>query len=128
MVFHMWFSSISVVVVSASVVVVAVVDVCSAVVVDVGDVVVEGSYFTTFVEEGDPVSITSQHLEITDIDSGFNNLSYAIVCIKDSMDNEVLNVTLTDNIRLSANSNNTWLNLTGPAPIEEYEDALRSIR
>ena len=40
MVSHMWFSSISVVVVSASVVVVAVVDVCSAVVVDVGDVVV----------------------------------------------------------------------------------------
>ena len=92
--------------------------------------VVEGSYFTTFVEEGDPVSITSQYLEIIDTDSGLNNLSFAVVCIKGSVDNELLNVNvnLTDNIQMSEDSNNTWLNLTGPAPVEEYENVLRSIR
>ena len=96
---------------------------------DLSDVV-EGSYFTTFVEEGDPVSITSPYLEITDTDSGIKMLSFAVVCIKGRVDNELLNVNvnLTDNIQLSADSNNTWLNLTGTASVEEYENVLRSIR
>ena len=95
---------------------------------DLSGVILEGAYFTSFLEDGNPISITSQFLDITDADSGFNNLSYAIVYITDSRDTEQLNVNLTENVRLTAGSNDTWLNLTGPAAIEEFEDVLRRIR
>ena len=95
---------------------------------DLVNVVREGAYFTTFVEEGDPVSITSYFLDITDADSGINHLSYGIVFIKDSIDNELLTVNLTGNIHLTRDSNDTWLNLTGPGTVEEFEDVLRRIR
>ena len=94
---------------------------------DLSDVTLEGAYFTVFIEEGDPISITSLLLDIIDIDSGFGNLSYAIVYIKDSRDERLI-VNLTDSIQLSVDSNDTWLNLTGPAAIEDFEDSLRSIR
>ena len=103
---------------------------------DLSNIILEGAYFTTFIEEGDPVSITSQFLNITDADRsyyyygypGINHLSYAIVFIKDSIDNELLTVNLTGNIQLTTDSNNTWLNLTGPGTIEEFEYVLRRIR
>ena len=95
---------------------------------DLSDVVLEGAYFTSFLEEGNPISITSQFLDIIDADSGFNYLSYAIVYITNSRDTEQLNVNLTDNIQLTTNSNDSCLNLTGPAAIEEFEDVLRRIR
>ena len=90
----------------------------------------EVAYFTTFLEDGDSISVTSAFLDITDIDSdsGFDNLSYAIVYIRDGQDTELLNVSLTNNIQLTADSNYTWLNLTGPTTIEEFEDVLRTIR
>ena len=101
---------------------------------DPGDLIIgntlniEGAYFSTFIEEGDPVPITSTSLDITDADSGFNDLNYAIVYIKDSRDVEKLVVNLTGNIQRTADSNYTWLNLTGPATIEEFEETLRRIR
>ena len=94
---------------------------------DLSDITLEGAYFTAFIEEGDPVSITSQFFDIIDTDSGLGYLSYAIVYIKDSRDEQLI-VNLTDSIQLSAGSNNTWLNLTGPAAIEDFEDILRRIR
>ena len=95
---------------------------------DLDNVVQEGAYFTTFIEEGDPVYITGYSFDITDADSGINQLSYAIVFIKDSIDNELLTVYLTDNIQLTTDSNDTWLNLTGPATIEEFQYVLSGIR
>ena len=95
---------------------------------DLSNVILEGTYFTSFLEDGDPISITSQFLDIVDGDSGFNSLSYAIVYITNSRDTEQLIVSLTDSIRLTTDSNDTWLNLTGPGKIEEFEDVLRRIR
>ena len=95
---------------------------------DLSNVILEGAYFTSFLEDGDPIYITSQFLDITDADSGFNSLNHAIVYITNSRDTEQLFVNLTDNIQLTADSNDTWLNLTGPAAIEEFEDVLRRIR
>ena len=82
-----------------------------------------------FVEEGPAVPVASQFLAITDADSGVNNMSYAVVWIEDSRDvGERLLVNFTANIQLASGSNNTWINLTGPASIEEFEDVLKGIR
>jgi len=82
-----------------------------------------------FVEEGPAVPVASQYLAITDADSGVNNMSYAVVWIEDSRDaGERLLVNFTANIQLASGSNNTWINLTGPASIEEFEDILKGIR
>ena len=83
----------------------------------------------SFVEEGPAVPVASEFLTITDTDSGINNMSYAIVWIEDSRDaRERLLVNFTANIQLASGSNSTWLNLTGPASIEEFEDILKGIR
>jgi len=91
-----------------------------------------GSYFTTYAENQlNPVSLSHSSLAITDNDSGDNRIEFAEVQILNAADRglERIAVSLPANssIAVSTESDDFKIILTGPAALQEYEAALRSI-
>ena len=91
-----------------------------------------GSYFTTYAENQlNPVPLSHSSLAITDNDSGDNRIKFAEIQLLNAADRglERIAVSLPTNspITLSSGSDDFRISLTGPASLQEYEAALRSI-
>ena len=94
---------------------------------------VSGSYSTEFAEDSSPIPISHSSLQITDPDNGENMIDFAIVEILDAQDGgqERLSVNLTNSegaVSVSVgDSDDLRIVLTGPAPLQEFESALRLV-
>ena len=94
------------------------------------DCTAEGSYSTTFSEDGAPVPLSHASLSITDADTGDTTIAWALVELLDGQDGnlESLQVTTSGGVTLdAADSSNSRLLLQGPASVTEFEAVLRTV-
>ena len=102
----------------------------NAPVISLSSLSLDGSFNTSYREDGVPVSITDKSLSITDPDSGVNEISYAVVELVATPDGdqERLLYTLSRGISLDAHSTEHRLILRGPGTSEDFRVVLRTIR
>ena len=90
----------------------------------------DGSFNTTYKEDDPPVLITSESLNITDLDSGVNTISYAVVELLNSPDGvqEGLSVLISRGLSRDTQSSAHRLIIRGPGTNEDFRVVLRTIR
>lgn len=89
-----------------------------------------GSFSTNYNEDTPPVSLSHSSLGISDDDSGDNIIAYAVIQIINPQDSglERISIDLPITSTLSVSSSNLTIVLSGPAPLGEYESALKLMK
>lgn len=89
-----------------------------------------GSYSTEYVEDSLPIALSHSSLDISDNDSGENTIAYAVIEITNAQDRGLerlaINIPSSSQIAVLL-SDDFRIVLSGSAPLQDYENALRSI-